>query len=296
MHYLLIQFIPTFIFLLSLVVPLAMMWWIRHQRKEKRNPLTVDMLRAPGESIAERIRQLDDDIDALFPMFGIAPLATYSTYISTRYVSNMPASPWFFVLLATGILFLISIRLAKLMKKRHANRLGLDCERAVGQELNQLMFEGCRVFHDFPAENFNIDHIVVGENGVLAIETKGRAKPDRGRGAADAQVVYDGESLKFPGWVEREPISQAKRQAEWLTKWLSSAVGERVVVKPGLAFPGWYVDRKERDFLIFSGRNLQFLAKTPTETSLSPSLVQRVAHQIEQRCRDVKPQAYQKIR
>jgi Nuclease-related domain len=34
-----------------------------------------------------------------------------------------------------------------------------------------------------PAEGFNIDHVVVGRNGVFAVETKGRSKPVKGRRA-----------------------------------------------------------------------------------------------------------------
>ena len=50
-------------------------------------------------------------------------------------------------------------------------RLGLDAELAVGQELDQLMRQGAAVFHDFPADKFNIDHIVISRGGVFAIET-----------------------------------------------------------------------------------------------------------------------------
>src|SRR6185369_10743752 len=145
-------------------------------------------------------------------------------------------------------------------------------------------------------DKFNIDHSAIGENGVFAIETKGRAKPDRGRGQEDVRVVYDGQTLQFPTWSEKEPIEQAKRQAAWLSSWLTKAVGQQVSVTPALALPGWYVDRKARDFMIFSGKNPQFIAKITTDMVLSPELIQRVAHQIEQKCRDVGPQAYRKTK
>jgi hypothetical protein len=32
----------------------------------------------------------------------------------------------------------------------------------------------------------NIDHVVIGKNGVFAVETKGRSKPMRGKGNDDA--------------------------------------------------------------------------------------------------------------
>ena len=183
-------------------------------------------------------------------------------------------------------------RIATHLRKRRDVTLGLECELAVGQELNQLMLLGCRVYHDFPAEGFNIDHIVIGPAGVYAVETKGRAKPDRGRGAEDVRVVYDGKSLQFPERTETKPIAQAKRQAQWLADWLKSAVGEPVLVQPALALPGWYIDRKGRDMVVFNSKNPDFLAKPRGERVLSDAMIQRVAHQVEQRCRTVEPLSY----
>lgn len=289
-----IQFIPLVLFLLSLCVPLGIAVWIRYQRKHRRNPLNYQMLRAPGESNSQRIELLNDDVDLYFVFSGVVPLACYSMYLTTRYIANTQVSPITFVIVTLGFLAYFGVRLNKVIRQRHNEQLGLDCERAIGQELNQLMLDGCRVYHDFQADNFNIDHIVIAANGVFAVETKGRPKPDRGRGQEDVRVTYDGQFLQFPTWREKEPLEQAKRQAVWLTNWLSKAVGEQIPVKAVLALPGWYVDRKNKDFLIYNGKNPQYLMKISTETPLSSEMIQRVAHQIEQKCRDVAPQAYKK--
>ena len=55
MNTLLIQLIPLALFLLPLSVPICIVFWIRSQRKGRRNPLTYQMLHAPGESISQRI-------------------------------------------------------------------------------------------------------------------------------------------------------------------------------------------------------------------------------------------------
>jgi len=252
------------------------------------------MLRAPGESISRRIELQNDDVDLYFSFFGIVPLVCYTMYLVTRYVAHSPASPIGFLVVALGYMVFLGVRLNKVIRQRHNEQLGLDCERAVGQELNQLMLDGYRVYHDFQADNFNIDHIAIGNNGVFAIETKGRPKPDRGKGQEDAKVIYDGQVLRFPTWREKEPLDQAKRQAVWLASWLAKAVGEQVSVKPVLALPGWFVDRKSKDLLIYNGKNPQYLLKIDTEAPLTPEMIQRIAHQIEQRCRDVDAQAYKK--
>jgi Nuclease-related domain len=156
------------------------------------------------------------------------------------------------------------------------------------------MINGCRVYHDFLADGFNIDHIVVGPKGVFAVETKGRAKPDRNGGTEEAKVVCDGQTLKFPDWSESRPIEQAKSQASWLAKWLDSAVGEPVAVQPVLALPGWYVVmEKPTDLFIINGKNPDFILKY-SNAALSETLVKRIVHQLEQRCRDIEPLAYAK--
>lgn len=294
MNTLFIQLIPVALFLLPLTVPISIVFWIRHQRKGRRNPLTYQMLRAPGESINKRIEILNDEVDLQLTMSGVIPLLCYSMYLSTHYIANSKLSPILFIVIAIGFLLTCCFKLNKAYVQRHREQLGLDCERSVGQELNQLMLEGCRVFHDVQADSFNIDHVVVAGNGVFAIETKGRSKPDRGRGQEDVKVTYDGQALQFPTWSERGPIEQAKRQATWLSGWLSKSVGEQVLVKPVLALPGWFVDRKSKDFLIYNGKNPQYLMKIAGEKSLSPEMIQRVAHQLDQQCRDIAPQAYKK--
>lgn len=80
--------------------------------------------------------------------------------------------------------------------------------------LISLVADGGMVYHDFPADKFNIDHIVIGESAVFAIETKSRRKPAKG-GSASARVSYNGKTLKFPVHTETKPIDQARHQAQW---------------------------------------------------------------------------------
>ena len=125
-------------------------------------------------------------------------------------------------------------------------RLGLDGEVAVGQELDQLMRQGAAVFHDFPCEGFNIDHIVIARQGVFAVETKGFSKPVDEDGTAAHRVVFDGRKLVWPERTDAKPLEQAERNARWLSTWLGKATGEPVGVKAVLALPGWFVERKGR--------------------------------------------------
>lgn len=291
--------------LLAVGLSLSIGFWVVRQARKKRigrrTPITGLLLRSPGQSLLPQIEDLSDEINSeLMGIFFVPPLM-FGMLISELYFGILKATLSNIALIVLVSLFFVlycARRMSRQIERRDRLRLGYDCELAVGQELNHLMLHGCRVFHDFPAENFNIDHVVVGPGGVIAVETKGRAKPDKNRGSVDATVIYDGQILRFPDWHETQPLEQAKRQADWLQKWLNSAIGESVQVKPALALPGWFVERtKPGSVFIFNGKNPIYLAK-PLDSSapLAPQMIQRIAHQLEQRCRDVEPVAYRKVK
>lgn len=271
----------------------------QRDKRGRRTPLTGDLLRGPGESLRSEIDKLTQKIDdyLLNLLFlCLPPLVLLQTFL---YFGSNKLQLWQLVTVLVLYVLLIywgTSRLYQLLKQRRNLYLGLDAEMAVGQELNHLMLHGCRIFHDFPAKNFNIDHVVIGPGGVIAVETKGRAKRDQGGGSADAKVIFNGEYLRFPSWLEKNPVLQARRQAVWLQKWLTSAVGQTVKVRPALALAGWYVERtKTGDVLVYNGKSPVFLTNPNiTGDRLSSEMIQRIVHQVELRCRNVEPVAYRK--
>ena len=288
--------LPAIIVIATMVtIVMSAIWIVRRKQRGRRSPLTQQLLRSPGESLRQQVDQLHDDITECFMMTIIVPLGITIPFLLQLQTTSKFTWATLTLYIVTGILFAVFMirKMVKLLDERNSYRLGLDAELAVGQELNQLVANGCRVFHDFPAENFNIDHVVVGPGGVYAVETKGRAKPDKGRGTIDAKVIYDGEVLRFPDWHEHKPLEQAKRQAVWLGKWLSSAVGHPVSTTPALALPGWFVERTNSgNVIVFNGKSTFFLATPHGRTPLNEQQIQQISHQLEQRCRTVEPAAY----
>ena len=163
---------------------------------------------------------------------------------------------------------------------------------ATGQELNQMMLQRYHVYHDFVADKFNIDHIVVGPAGVFAVETKARSKPTTDDRSADAKVTYDGKCLHFPQWNETKPIEQAKRQAEWLARWLTSATGEETPVRPVVALPGWFIIRTASEgMLVIKPKQFASIARPINGFKLDERRIKSIVHQIDQRCRNIESKA-----
>jgi hypothetical protein len=287
------------VLLLTLAPAIAAGWLLtqrkRRARQRRRSPLTADLLRSPGQTLREELeeRRSDSMVDLLTLMImPLLPLAIF--YVQTAFTKRLPPLGVLAVV-AVAVVAFIAHRVRLLYRRGEQMdrlRLGLDAELAVGQELDQLMREGAVVFHDVPGEKFNVDHVVVAPQGIFAVETKGYSKPAETAGKAGATVVFDGKALAFPEYTGVKAIEQARRQAKWLADWLARATGEPVHVVPVLALPGWFIERKGRgDVQVFSGKELRkHLLGLQQAQPVSTEQMQRVAHQLEQRCRTVRPE------
>jgi hypothetical protein len=267
----------------------------RRRRARGRSPIGIDLLRTPGHTVREQLDDASADVIWDVMVLGLAPMVLLATYLAQAHVIGLSRIWHLTPLYVGGGLLVILVVIRKMVKagERIDNlRAGFDAELAVGQELDKLMLSGARVFHDFPAENFNIDHVVISAQGVFAVETKGYTKPGDMKGREGATVVLDDQALRFPHWTTSEPLEQAERQAKWLSKWMTSALGQLVFVTPVVALPGWYVDDKRRNrnaLRVYSGRALEHLLDSPSRQPLIAQDVQRIAHQVDQRCRTVVP-------
>ena len=263
----------------------------RYKLKKRRSPFKRNFLRSPGEGIRGQVDDVNVDLNVYLLAAVISPLILYSVILTHAYLGSRAisgSSIWFLILIAAAFEAVFVIKLVRSFNQRRKFRLDCEGELAVGRELNQLLRDGYYVYHDFPADNFNIDHIVVGPAGVYAVETKARRKPSTGKGQSDAKVIYDGQKLHFPDWTETKPLEQVRWQAQWLSKWLSSAVGDSIYVQPVIALPGWYVDRiSTNDLPVINPEQFQSILKSSKDIKMDEKLLTRIVHQFDQRCREV---------
>ncbi len=272
-------------------------WRYRSTRAARRDALTQALLRAPGESL--RLRMADANWDAAeyaaLALF-VVPLAAalFAPYWSA--VRFTPLRDPTLALAGCALLLQgwLSWRLWRVLRRARILALAYEAEVAAGHELDRLAPLGYRVFHDVPVEErgFSVDHVVIGPAGVFAVETEGRAPPRRGaNGAGEGEVAYDGETLRFPGWRETKPLTQAVARADWVRAWLSTAVGETVPVRPLLVLPGWQVKRTAvTGISVLAARRIaHFFQKLEREPKMSEALIQQLALQLERRCRHAAP-------
>jgi hypothetical protein len=272
---------------LACAVVLAVWRQWRLARQGLRLPVREKLLRGPGEGLRKTLEKLEDQISEKLAMAFIMPL--FLTSIVLLQSNHQLLSPITIAAALVGIPALVFLyyRLVKLLDKKRNYRLGLLGERAVGEELNQLMLAGCPVFHDVPNEPYgNIDHVLIAPSGVYAVETKTRHKK-QATGKDFYKVVFDGRCLRFAGGApESQCLEQARQQASRLRDWLSKAIGEAAPVYPVVALPGWLVKRASKgEVTVVSGKEVDSLVEGPEV--LDAAKIRRIAHQLDQRCRDV---------
>jgi hypothetical protein len=125
---------------------------------------------------------------------------------------------------------------------------GARGERVVGAALDRLAAKGCVVFHDraIPGSKANIDHLVVSQRGVIAINAKnytGRLEcRDVGR------WLRSDERLFVKGRDRTKLVSDARREADLVRRALAATI--EVPVIPVLCFVGVEIGLLAKPFVI----------------------------------------------
>jgi hypothetical protein len=164
-------------------------------------------------------------------------------------------------LLAMLFCFLI---LRDVQRVRRLTR-SLACELAVGQALDHLIRPLAKpyfVFHDFPADSYSIDNVLVTPQGVFVIQTVARDFPLDLEGQPINTVSVENERLRFRGWNERQVLRKVRLSTVWLRQWLSRHTKLSVPVSGILVLPGWVIDDEtehlgdSRDVRVVDGADL----------------------------------------
>src|SRR5258706_9890337 len=169
------QFIPLFCLVAAFISTLAVLVVYRRRAlvADRRQALSQDLLRAPGESLRDPMQDAAWDA-AEYSALGLftIPLIFCLFPIKSVYDGALPELETIAIFVGAAVLLQLWVlaRLARVLGRARGLALGYEAERAVGQELDELRHLGYRIFHDVPADGLdgNIDHIVIGPAGGFA--------------------------------------------------------------------------------------------------------------------------------
>jgi len=203
----------------------------------KKSPLKDKPLRYVGQSLDEEINKLISE-DAASYLFACGLMIILAGNEWWRYFRHLELSPRLYTVLAAIFICFSFYKIRKILKKVKSLKLGRDGERAVGQYLESLRENGCRIFHDLLGENFNLDHVIISQKGIFVVETKTYSKPAKG----EPSISFDGKSLQIKGIGKiNEPVIQVISASKWLKRILTETTGKIFSVNPVILFPGWYI-------------------------------------------------------
>ena len=286
-----LPFLPTLAIGIILIFLLAIfrIIHVQYRKKHRRMPHKDSELRFPGQTSLQRLYDLNGDAIYYSSSLVIVPLLICAIYILQLHVSTIQFSRvnivliGFLTLLLTGFILVKTVRT---LKQRRLARLAYESAVSVGQELNRLMLDGYRIFHDFPAEGVCLDHIVVGSKGVFVVETKARPSAASANTGAEITVEYNGHVLYFPDGRDLQTIEKAGSQATWLSDWLGRTVGEPIATRAVVALPGWTVKRTSADGIpVVNPLQFSSLFEHIQPRHLDDEMIDRIVDRLEKQCR-----------
>lgn len=223
-----------------------------------------------------RISKLQGEVILLTATTGLVALTAMALWI--EYYFRLVSTPIVFTVLFIIVLAYSVFKMKRIIAKLTSLRLGLDGEREVAEYLDNLTRRGSYVFHDIPANGFNIDHVVVSSHGIFTLETKTYSKPSKG----EAKIDFNGKTINLTGKSpDSKIISQALFEATWLRNLIKDLTsGQFFHVTAIVVFPGWYIPQeqmKHKDIWVTNPNWIESsISKLPQ--TLTPDEIQTVVN------------------
>jgi len=252
-----------------------------------KSPLKDKPLRNPGESLDKQIEKLIHDKASAY-LIAMLVSIFLAAFEWLRWIRDLQPDPLSISALALIVSSFCLYKIVKILRHVKHLRQGRDGEKAVGQYLENLRETSAKVFHDIPAEGFNIDHVVIATSGIYVIETKTYSKPDKGQ----PKVIFDGTSLKFSsGFSTNKPLIQVEASCNWLRNLIKESTGKSFAIKPVIVFPGWFSeptsDAKSSDIWVLNPKGLPtFIANS--KEKMAPEDMSMVAFHLSRYIRSYK--------
>lgn len=145
-------------------------------------------------------------------------------------------------------------RLGRTILARRQVSFVRDANVAVGHQLQQISTGANRVFHDVVTSAGVVDHVLVGQTGVYAINVVAR------RGGKNGTALLDNNTIRFSNSDEAVPVVGITAGAIRLEKEITRMLGHKVRVRSVIAVPGWDIgDQRSDKHLLVNERTIPML-------------------------------------
>ena len=129
-----------------------------------------------------------------------------------------------------------------------------DANIAIGHQLQRIAAGHGRAYHDVPTTAGVIDHVLIGHNGVYAINVVARRSMKRGNAS------LQGHALGFSNSKHQHSIVDVTASVNRLQKELSMRAGQDLRVRSVVAIPGWDIpEQSGHEHLLVNERTLPMI-------------------------------------
>jgi hypothetical protein len=223
-----------------------------------------------GPSFSDRImheaaQRFRDELDRLSASQStyLSGILVFVTLFIAAYVLQakhlFSGYPLWQLYLQLGFLLLVcgfaAFCLAKTALARHHVKFLRDANVAIGHQLQKMSSQGTRVFHDVGTTAGIIDHVVVGQRGVYAVNVVAR------RSAKRAHTRLQGNSLEYSNGKAEQSIVDISAKVARLQKEFRQLLGHQVRVRSVIAVPGWDIgEQSSDDHLLVNERTIAMIS------------------------------------
>jgi hypothetical protein len=145
--------------------------------------------------------------------------------------------------------------LVKTVLLRHQMKFLRDANVAIGHQLQQVCSEGTRVFHDVGTTTGIVDHVIVGQKGLYAINVVAR------RSSRKAHARLRENNIEYSNSKASQSIVDISAKTTRLQKEFRELLGHKVRVRSVIAVPGWDVGEQSCDeHLLVNERTIAMLS------------------------------------
>ena len=130
-----------------------------------------------------------------------------------------------------------------------------DANIAIGHQLQRIASDHGRAYHDVPTTAGIVDHVLIGQSGVYAINVVAKRHFKQGF----AQL--DGNEVSFSIGKHAHSVVDIVAKSSRLQKELSKKTGHNIRVRSVIAVPGWDINEQtSAEHLLVNERNLPMIS------------------------------------